>query len=62
MLKQHLGDFLASLDDDNLAVRRVALVTFNSAAHNKPLLIRELLPQLLPRLYRETNVRVSSLR
>ena len=39
-------------------VRRVALVTFNSAAHNKPSLIRDLLEQILPRLYNETKVRV----
>lgn len=37
----------------------LALVAFNSAAHNKPALIRDLLPQLLPQLYIETLVRVS---
>ena len=41
-------------------VRRVALVTFNSAAHNKPSLIRDLLEQILPQLYNETKVRVSA--
>ena len=40
-------------------VRRVALVAFNSAAHNKPSLIRDLLESLLPHLYEETKVRVS---
>ena len=40
-------------------VRRVALVAFNSAAHNKPSLIRDLLGTLLPNLYVETKVRVS---
>ena len=40
-------------------VRRVALVAFNSAAHNKPVLIADLLDNLLPILYRETKVRVS---
>lgn len=39
-------------------VRRVALVAFNSAAHNKPSLIRDLLGSLLPNLYMETKVRV----
>ena len=34
------GDFLATLEDPDLNVRRVALVAFNSAAHNKPSLIR----------------------
>jgi cullin-associated NEDD8-dissociated protein 1 len=42
-------------------VRRVALVAFNSAAHNKPSLIRDLLDTLLPNLYKETKIRVSSL-
>jgi hypothetical protein len=32
-------------------------VTFNSAAHNKPTLIRDLLDSVLPHLYNETKVR-----
>ena len=40
-------------------VRRVALVAFNSAAHNKPSLIRDLLEIILPKLYNETTVKVS---
>ena len=39
-------------------VRRVSLVTFNSAAHNKPVFIRDLLGDILPHLYNETKVRV----
>ena len=34
------GEFLRTLEDHDLNVRRVALVAFNSAAHNKPSLIR----------------------
>ena len=34
------GEFLKTLEDPDLNVRRVALVAFNSAAHNKPSLIR----------------------
>uniref|UniRef100_A0A8D3CCK0 TATA-binding protein interacting (TIP20) domain-containing protein n=1 Tax=Scophthalmus maximus TaxID=52904 RepID=A0A8D3CCK0_SCOMX len=45
-----------------LNVRRVALVTFNSAAHNKPSLIRELLDSVLPQLYNETKVRKELIR
>lgn len=41
-------------------MRRVALIAFNSAAHNKPSLIRDLLDSVLPQLYNETKVRVSS--
>lgn len=52
-----LGDFLKTLQDPDLNVRRVALVTFNSAAHNKPSLIRGLLTSLLPHLYNETQIR-----
>lgn len=39
-------------------VRRVALVAFNSAAHNKPSLIRDLLDTVLPQLYGETIIKV----
>uniref|UniRef100_A0A8B9VGZ6 TATA-binding protein interacting (TIP20) domain-containing protein n=1 Tax=Anas zonorhyncha TaxID=75864 RepID=A0A8B9VGZ6_9AVES len=58
-LKKQLssGDFLKTLEDSDLNVRRVALAMFNSAAHNKPSLIRELLNAVLPSLYSETKVR-----
>lgn len=59
LLKTCIGDFLSTLQDEDLTVRRVALVTFNSAAHNKPSLIRDLLETVLPHLYNETKVRVS---
>ena len=54
-----MSDFLDTLKDTDLNVRRVALVTFNSAAHNKPSLVRDLLTHVLPYLYSETKVRVS---
>lgn len=60
-MKSCIGDFLKTLQDPDLNVRRVALVTFNSAAHNKPSLIRDLLESVLPHLYNETKVRVSKL-
>lgn len=41
------------------SVRHVALVALNSAAHNKPALIRDLLDTILPKLYIETKIRVS---
>uniref|UniRef100_A0A8C7ITA8 Cullin associated and neddylation dissociated 1 n=1 Tax=Oncorhynchus kisutch TaxID=8019 RepID=A0A8C7ITA8_ONCKI len=56
------GDFLKTLEDPDLNVRRVALVTFNSAAHNKPSLIRDLLDTVLPHLYNETKVRKELIR
>ncbi|RZB66666.1 cullin-associated NEDD8-dissociated protein 1 [Asbolus verrucosus] len=57
LLRQCIGEFLNTLEDPDLNVRRVALVAFNSAAHNKPSLIRDLLDSILPRLYHETNVK-----
>uniref|UniRef100_A0A667XT08 TATA-binding protein interacting (TIP20) domain-containing protein n=1 Tax=Myripristis murdjan TaxID=586833 RepID=A0A667XT08_9TELE len=63
-LKQQLnaGDFLKTLQDEDINVRRVALVMFNSAAHNKPSLIRGLLATVLPRLYKETQIRKDLIR
>ncbi|NXW84152.1 CAND1 protein, partial [Alopecoenas beccarii] len=57
LLKGCIGDFLKTLEDPDLNVRRVALAMFNSAAHNKPSLIRDLLGAVLPSLYNETKVR-----
>nr|CAG4637585.1 EOG090X00HY [Chydorus sphaericus] len=57
LLKQCMGDFLQTLQDEDLNVRRVALIAFNSAAHNKPSLIRDLLNAVLPQLYNETKIR-----
>ena len=37
-------------------------VMFNSAAHNKPSLIRDLLAQVMPQLYDETKVRKELIR
>uniref|UniRef100_A0A3Q3GEU9 Cullin-associated and neddylation-dissociated 1 n=1 Tax=Kryptolebias marmoratus TaxID=37003 RepID=A0A3Q3GEU9_KRYMA len=62
LLKNCIGDFLKTLEDPDLNVRRVALVTFNSAAHNKPSLIRDLLDSVLPQLYNETKVRKELIR
>lgn len=57
-----LGDFLKTIQDKDLNVRRVALVMFNSAAHNKPGLIRGLLTTVLPNLYKETQIRKELIR
>ena len=57
LLSGCIGDFLQTLQDPDLNVRRVALVTFNSAAHNKPSLILGRLDEILPHLYTETKVR-----
>ncbi|KAA8593608.1 hypothetical protein FQN60_009724 [Etheostoma spectabile] len=62
VLKECIGDFLKTLQDEDINVRRVALVMFNSAAHNKPSLIRGLLATVLPHLYKETQIRKDLIR
>nr|CAD2136226.1 unnamed protein product [Meloidogyne enterolobii] len=56
-LRPVLGQFFAAIRDNDLNVRRVAIVTLNSAVHNKPKLIKEYLPSLLQALYEETKVK-----
>lgn len=41
-------------------VRRAAVLALNTFAHNKPNLIKGLLPDLLPLLYDQTIVKVTS--
>jgi cullin-associated NEDD8-dissociated protein 1 len=62
LLHECIADFLSTIGDPDLNVRRVALVAFNSAAHNKPSLIRDLLSSILPNLYQETKVRKELIR
>ncbi|KAM9443780.1 cullin-associated NEDD8-dissociated protein 2 [Clarias gariepinus] len=62
LLKECIGDFLKTIQDTDLNVRRVALVMFNSAAHNKPGLIRARLTTVLPNLYKETQIRKELIR
>ncbi|RCN27195.1 HEAT repeat protein [Ancylostoma caninum] len=62
VLQQCIGEFLQTMTDSDLNVRRVALVVLNSAAHNKPSLIRGLLDVLLPSVYSETQVRKELIR
>uniref|UniRef100_A0A8D8LDT7 Cullin-associated NEDD8-dissociated protein 1 n=1 Tax=Cacopsylla melanoneura TaxID=428564 RepID=A0A8D8LDT7_9HEMI len=62
LLRQTIGDFLSALKDSDLNVRRVALVAFNSAAHNKPSLVIDLLDSVLPQLYAETAVKKTLIR
>uniref|UniRef100_A0A1I7XN03 CTP synthase n=1 Tax=Heterorhabditis bacteriophora TaxID=37862 RepID=A0A1I7XN03_HETBA len=57
-----IGEFMQTMTDADLNVRRVALVVLNSAAHNKPSLIRGLLDILLPSIYSETKVRKELIR
>lgn len=62
LLRQHIGEFLIGLQDSDIEVRRSALILFNSAAHNKPSLIIDLLPSILPLLYQETKLKPDLIR
>ncbi|CEP12785.1 hypothetical protein [Parasitella parasitica] len=57
LLKPIMSKFLALLEDSDLNVRRLALLTINSAVHRKPYLIRNILDRLIPLLYAETVVK-----
>ncbi|PKK63192.1 TIP120-domain-containing protein [Rhizophagus irregularis] len=57
LLRPLIVDFLSLIQDNDLNVRRLSLSTLNSAAHNKPYLIRDVLDQLLPLLYEETLIK-----
>ncbi|KJE95984.1 Cullin-associated and neddylation-dissociated 1 [Capsaspora owczarzaki ATCC 30864] len=61
-LLAHVARFLQMIQDPDSTVRRVALVAFNSSAHNKPFLVRDLLGALLPALYTETRPRPELIR
>uniref|UniRef100_A0A6I8QIK9 Cullin-associated and neddylation-dissociated 2 (putative) n=1 Tax=Xenopus tropicalis TaxID=8364 RepID=A0A6I8QIK9_XENTR len=62
LLQKSIGEFLKTMKDPDPNVRRVALVMFNSAAHNKPSLVRDLLNVVLPPLYNETKVKKELIR
>ncbi|KAL1495813.1 hypothetical protein AB1Y20_016673 [Prymnesium parvum] len=49
--------FLKPLSDEDMSVRRAALLGLNCLAHNKPAAVRDILPGLLPMLYEETRKR-----
>ena len=57
-----LPRFLSFIGDPDLVVRRITLVTFNSAVHNKSQLVKPLLPEILPMVYKETEVRKDLIR
>lgn len=57
LLRPLVVDFLSLMNDEDLGIRRLALGTLYTAAHNRPRLIREHLSSLMPMLYRETKRR-----
>ncbi|GMS78542.1 hypothetical protein PENTCL1PPCAC_717, partial [Pristionchus entomophagus] len=62
VLDTMMSSLLSAAGDANLDVRHVALVVLNSAAHNKPDLIRNRLGEVMPVVYHETNVRQELIR
>ncbi|KAG0233459.1 Cullin-associated NEDD8-dissociated protein 1 [Actinomortierella wolfii] len=62
LLQPLIVEFLSLMKDQDLNVRRLSLSTLDSAAHNKPYLIRDVLGQLLPLLYQETHIREELIR
>ena len=63
LLKPVLVSMLTTmLHDDDLENRRLAMTTLNSAAHNKPTLIKPQLGQLLPLVMKESRVKPELIR
>ncbi|GAA5823321.1 hypothetical protein JCM11251_007565 [Rhodosporidiobolus azoricus] len=62
LLAPLIGEFFKLMQDSDLGVRRLALSSLNSAAHNKPHLVRPHLDTLLPELYAQTEIDASLIR
>lgn len=62
LLLPEMPKFLDLLKDKDLNVRRNTLLTLNYAAHNKPSLIRDILPTYLPLIYNESKVKPELIR
>jgi cullin-associated NEDD8-dissociated protein 1 len=62
ILSTRIVDFFNLLRDEELEVRRQALVTLNGAAHSKPFLVQSKLSHLLPLLYVELEPRKELMR
>ncbi|ORX63786.1 TIP120-domain-containing protein [Anaeromyces robustus] len=56
ILQTMIFDFLKLIGDPDLELRRISLSALNSAAYNKPDLIRDCISDLLPLLYEQTNI------
>ncbi|GAA5985956.1 hypothetical protein JCM10908_006347 [Rhodotorula pacifica] len=62
LLAPLIVEFFQLMRDSDLGVRRLALSSLNSAAHNKPYLVRSHLDSLLPELYAQTEIDQSLIR
>ncbi|XP_022861410.1 cullin-associated NEDD8-dissociated protein 1-like [Olea europaea var. sylvestris] len=61
ILYPEISSFLMLIKDHDQHVRRAAVLALSTAAHNKPNLIKSLLPEVLPLLYDQTVIKVISL-
>lgn len=62
ILQSEISSFLMLIKDQDRHVRRAAVLALNTAAHNKPNLIKGLLPELLPLLYDQTIIKQELIR
>jgi len=61
-LAPHINQFLTLLNDNDLIVKRSALLSLNYIAHNKPALIRANLSTYLPILYNNAKIKPELIR
>ncbi|KAH7437479.1 hypothetical protein KP509_05G074400 [Ceratopteris richardii] len=57
-----ISSFLMLIKDTDRHVRRAAVSALSTAAHNKPSLIKDLLPEILPLLYDQTVIKKELIR
>ncbi|TVU32710.1 hypothetical protein EJB05_24458 [Eragrostis curvula] len=62
IMYSEISTFLMLIKDSDRHVRRAAVLALSTAAHNKPNLIKALLPELLPLLYDQTVVKQELIR
>ncbi|XP_042493227.1 cullin-associated NEDD8-dissociated protein 1-like [Macadamia integrifolia] len=62
ILYPEMSSFLMLIKDHDRHVRRAAVLALSTAAHNKPNIIKGLLPELLPLLYDQTVVKQALIR
>ncbi|KAI5658172.1 hypothetical protein M9H77_26965 [Catharanthus roseus] len=62
ILHTEISSFLMLIKDPDRHVRRAAVLALSTAAHNKPNLIKGLLPELLPLLYDQTIIKQELIR
>ncbi|CAA2963726.1 cullin-associated NEDD8-dissociated 1 [Olea europaea subsp. europaea] len=62
ILYPEISSFLMLIKDHDQHVRRAAVLALSTAAHNKPNLIKSLLPEVLPLLYDQTVIKKELIR